>query len=106
MAKLVGDPARVIVAESFEDAKRYKADHPEVAEWSSVSVPTLEYRMRGRRLQEFVLTPRVAARREAELIVRSCRFLVSLYGIADNVGNQAEHYEVLGELTRPLEDAK
>ncbi|AXQ65176.1 hypothetical protein SEA_SCHMIDT_56 [Gordonia phage Schmidt] len=99
--KLSKDQQRIIIAESFADAKAYKASHPEVADWQPVSVPTLEYRLAGRKLQDYRLTPAVAARPEAPLIERCARFLVALYGVADNAGDQVAHYEALRELVRP-----
>ncbi|QDH85093.1 hypothetical protein SEA_DARDANUS_56 [Gordonia phage Dardanus] len=101
MPKYHGDPDRVVIAESFDDGRAYMAGHPEVAGWSVVSVPTLDYRMKGRHLQDYRLTPRVAARREAPLIEQACEFLVAIYGVSDDRGDVAAHYETLARLVRP-----
>ncbi|AKC03079.1 hypothetical protein BH790_gp54 [Gordonia phage Gsput1] len=101
MGKFKGDPDRVIIAESFADAQAFQRRCPEYRDWSCVSLPTISYRLKGRHLQDYRLTAKVAARREAPLIERACRFLVSLYGIADGTGDQAAHYAALDELVRP-----
>ncbi|QQM15149.1 hypothetical protein SEA_TINALIN_61 [Gordonia phage TinaLin] len=99
------DRDRVIICESFRDAEAFKRRCPEYADWSPVSIPTIDYRLKGRHLQDFRLTSKVAARAEAPLIESSCRFLVALYGIGDNRGDLA-HYRTLDELVKPAPDSK
>ncbi|AQY55664.1 hypothetical protein PBI_HUFFY_62 [Gordonia phage Huffy] len=95
------DQDRVIIAESYRDAQDFQRRCPEYRDWQPVSVPTLDYRMKGRHLQDFRMTAKVAARKDAPLIERSCRFLVALYGLGNGTGDQAAHYATLDELMKP-----
>ncbi|AXQ51898.1 hypothetical protein KDJ57_gp47 [Gordonia phage Catfish] len=98
--KYIGDPTRVVIAEDFRDGQLHIAANPECEGWSIVSIPTLEYRMRGRKLAAYALTGRVKSRPFAEAISRHCRFIISLYGLADGTGDQAKHYAELEALRR------